>query len=109
MTDIDRRTFARYALVCIVGGLMIGYGCAWIFSTPVIIYRQTMDYQQTVELGDIFGSTYAVEVHYIDPGTGLVIMLVMLAAGTVIGVMARYLPPVVMEWWETRENTEEVE
>lgn len=101
MTDIDLQTLARYAVICIAGGLMIGYGMAWVLSTPVI----TTHYELGAGVLDPV-QIVAVEVHTFTPVLGFEILMIMVATGALIGVVLRYVPAMVMEWMEEEDDGE---
>ena len=95
--QITRGTFAGYALVCVVAGLMIGYGCAWLFSSPV------------AHIGtgtDMFGAeTPVVVIEPMSQELGLVLLGIMLVTGIALAASVRYIVPwLVAEWTDQGEE-----
>ena len=103
--EIGLRTFARAAVLCIVGGLMIGYGTAWILTAPII--WSTVGPGTPGQFGLTGRPTSIVHVAHLDQTTGLLVMLIMVATGTAIGLIFRYLPPRVTQMLVEREAEKE--
>jgi hypothetical protein len=105
MTELTRGEFARYALICIAAGLMIGYGWALISST--LLFH--VDYlPQTADRGASSPTMVpiaSITQSHLTMTQGLEVLALLIIFGAVLGISARK----IHEWNLRRlENKEKV-
>jgi hypothetical protein len=96
MKRISGRRLAVYVVLCLAGVLMVWYGSAEFFSTPVttIIYHPKAVVSPATE--EMVGP--------MPPGLAAILLLLMVAAGVLIAWIWRTVPPMVTKWLIQREG-----
>lgn len=102
MSDqISFSQFARLAVVCGIAGILIGFGWAWIMSTP--IYQVTYAAETANSSIISMNPWVRVTATHLSTGQGFVILLILIVTGSVLGIAARK----VQEWNQERLGEQE--